>query len=295
MDKLRTSFIILFVLAFIWGSSFILMKRGLEVFDFMQVASLRISLTFLVFSPIIIKALKSLKKKHVIPLILTSFLGNGIPAFLFTKGQTQLDSSFVGILNATVPLFTIILSHYFFKINLNKANFFGVIIGFFGVLILFIGGISAENYFNPFVFYILLATFCYAISINIINKYFHEFNPLYLASLAFFLIGPPSIIYLLSTDFLQIFSTNQNSFESFTYIAILAIFGTALASVLFYKLVIISSTIFASYITYLIPIVALFWGLIDSENIDNHEILGCVVILSGIYLANFKSKKIIQK
>ncbi|MDB0026996.1 DMT family transporter [Flavobacteriales bacterium] len=289
MDKSLKNYLTLLFLAIIWGSSFILMKRGLEVFNFMQVASLRIVIAFLSLIPFLPKAFRNVKKKHLLPIIIMAILGNGLPAFLFTKAQTHLDSSFVGILNAIVPLFTLILGVYFFKSKTTKANIIGIVLGLFGAVLLTVNSLSDGVEMNFYVCLVVLATVFYAISINVIKKYLSDLNASSITALAFLIIGPLSSVYLFSTDFTAVLVSNENGMMALVYIALLSVLGTSMAVIIFNKLISRSSAIFASSVTYLIPIVAILWGFFDGEIITPYHLFGMLIILSGVYLVNKKS------
>lgn len=288
MDKSISNYLTLLFLAVIWGSSFILMKRGLEVFTYKQVSALRLFIAFLSLVPFVVRAFKRIEKNHWGAIIITAFLGNGIPAFLFTKAQTHLESSFVGILNSLTPLFTLLLGIYFFKSKPSKINIIGIIIGLSGALILSFSDIGASISINYYALFVILATIFYAISVNVIRKYLSDLDAISISALAFLFLGPASGIYVFSTDFVSLLFTDSGK-ETFIYIVILAVIGTSLAVVIFNKLVKDSSAIFASSVTYLIPIVALLWGVFDGENITMYHLAGVTVILSGVYLVNKKS------
>ena len=267
MDKSVKNYFTLLFLAIIWGSSFILMKEGLIVFDFMQVATLRIFIAFISLIPFLPKAFENVKRKHYLPIIIMAFLGNGIPAFLFTKAQTHLDSSLVGILNAIVPLFTLILGVYFFKSKPTKTNIVGIVLGLFGAILLTVNSLSGGLEVSFYVLLIVLATIFYAISINVIKKYLHDLNAASITALAFLIIGPLAAIYLFNTDFIIQLNLHQDGYMALGYIALLSVFGTSMAVIIFNKLISRSSAIFASSVTYLIPIVAILWGFFDGEQI----------------------------
>ena len=289
MEKAINNYLTLLFLAIIWGSSFILMKRGLEVFDFMQVATLRIFIAFISLIPFLPKAFKNVKRKHYLPIIIMALLGNGIPAFLFTKAQTHLDSSLVGILNAIVPLFTLILGVYFFKSNPTKTNIVGIVLGLFGAVLLTVNSLSGGVEVNFYVWLVVLATVFYAISINVIKKYLSDLNASSITALAFLIIGPLSSVYLFSTDFTAVLVSNENGLMALVYIALLSVCGTSMAVIIFNKLISRSSAIFASSVTYLIPIVAILWGVFDGEIITPYHLFGMLIIFSGVYLVNKKS------
>ena len=273
------------LLAFLWGSSFILMKRGLEVFSYTQVADLRMGLAWISLIPFVWKKLKKTPKHFWIPLAVVGLFGNGIPAFLFTKAQTQLDSSLTGILNALVPLFTLLIAVFLFKTKVKGYNILGILIGLAGAIWLVAGdGIIMEN--AHYAWFVVAATICYAISLNTIKNYLEELNPIHITGLAFFFTGPPTLIHLFSTDFLELMHTQEKAWSALLYIFILAVIGTSMAVVIFNKLIAKTTAIFASSVTYLIPIFAIIWGIIDGEYIALKHILGTAIIFTGIYLVN---------
>jgi drug/metabolite transporter (DMT)-like permease len=288
MEKSIKNYLTLLFLATIWGSSFILMKKGLLVFSDVQVAALRLFIAFLSLVPFLFQAFKKVRKKHILPIFVMAFFGNGIPAFLFTKAQTQLDSSLVGILNSLVPLFTLLLGIYFFKSRPSKTNIAGVVLGLCGAVFLTLFTIMGKGVeINNYVLLVVLATVMYAVSINVIKKYLQDIDALSITALAFLIIGPLSAFYIFNADFLTLAKTDQGV-EALVYIALLAVVGTSSAVVIFNKLISRSSAIFASSVTYLIPIIAILWGVFDGEIITIHHILAVAIILSGVYLVNKK-------
>ena len=276
---------IVLTLAFIWGSSFILMKRGLEVFSYTQVADLRLGLAWISLLPFVWSRFKKTPIHFWIPLAIVGLFGNAIPAFLFTKAQTQLDSSLTGILNALVPLFTLIIAVFVFKTKVKMHNIFGILIGLAGAVWLITGdGVVIQN--MHYAWFVVIATVCYAISLNTIKNYLQEMRPIDIAGLAFLFVGPLMIIHLFTTDFIEIMITNDHACSALGYIFILAVFGTSIALVIFNKLVARTTAIFASSVTYLIPIFAIMWGIFDGEKITIQYIFGTAIIFAGIFLVN---------
>nr|MBC8464630.1 DMT family transporter [Bacteroidota bacterium] len=217
---------IMLLLAFIWGSSFILMKRGLEVFSYTQVADMRMGLAWLSLLPFVWKQLKKTPKHFWLPLAVVGLFGNGIPAFLFTKAQTQLDSSLTGILNALVPLFTLLIAVFVFKTKVKYYNILGILIGLVGAIWLIAGnGVVMDN--AHYAWFVVAATICYAISLNTIKNYLGELKPIHITGMAFFFVGPPTLLHLLSTDFLELMSTEKQAWSAFGYILLLAVIGTS--------------------------------------------------------------------
>ena len=289
MEKSFKNYITLILLAVVWGSSFILMKRGLVAYDYMQVAALRLFIAFLSLTPFMLKAIKVVQRKHLLAIVAMALFGNGMPAFLFTKAQTELDSSIIGVLNSLVPLFTLLLGVYFFKTKPTTTNIVGIIFGLCGAVVLIYSTMGEGIEINNYVFLVISATVMYAISINVIKKYLHDLDALSITALAFLLIGPLSAIYIFNTNFLEIVTTTNQGIISLGYIALLAVVCTSSAVVIFNHLISQSTAIFASSVTYLIPVVAIFWGVLDGEEVTLIHLLSVVIILSGVYLVNKKN------
>jgi len=276
---------LMILLAFIWGSSFILMKKGLIVFNDLEVAQMRMGIAWLSLFPFVWKKIFNIEKKHIIPIIVVGLFGNGFPAFLFTKAQTELDSSLIGILNALVPLFTFVLAMLLFKTKVKVSQLIGILLGLSGAIWLIAGGgLVLEN--AHYSWYIIVATLCYAISLNTIKNYLQDMSAIDISGLAFFIVGPFCLIALGFSDFSYKMTHNEGSLLALFYILILSTVGTSIALVLFNQLVKGTTAIFASSVTYLIPIVAIFWGFIDGEIITLNHFIGIAVILGGIYLVN---------
>jgi drug/metabolite transporter (DMT)-like permease len=287
-----TNWILLIVLALIWGSSFILMKRGLEVYSSSQVAALRIFIAFIFLSPLLFKYFKLNYSKHWKAFLGMGMFGNFIPAFLFTKAETGISSSLTGMLNSLTPLFTLVLGVMFFNAKTKRVNIIGVIIGFIGAIGLLAGSNSDQNNSNLFFgIYVLIATLCYGISVNIIKKHLNEMNSITATVWALTLIGPLAGIYLFGfTDFSLRVQQINGAVQSLGYICLLAVFGTAISVILFNVLVKNTNTLFASSVTYLIPIVAMLWGALDGEKINAAHFIWIAIILAGVYLVNAKPK-----
>ncbi len=279
-------FLALLILAFIWGSSFILMKTGLKSFSSEQVAGIRILLASLVLLPFSIKNLKFLKKEDVKSLLIVGFLGSFIPAFLFTKAQTQIDSSLAGMLNSLSPVFTLIIGMLLYKTNFKSLQALGIVIGLIGALGLIVSGdgLSIGNV-NAYTLLIVLATIFYAINANEIKSQLSHLTGIQVTSLAFLFTLPASIIYLLTTNFKPVF-TNPSWTIHLLSIAALGIIGTALAALLLNIIIRNTSAIYAQSVTYIIPIFAIFWGLMDGEMISALHIVSMCFILLGVYLTN---------
>lgn len=274
----------LLLLAIIWGSSFILMKKGLQVFSPLEVAALRMFLAGLVLFPIVAKNLK--KYWRIFPyFIIVGVIGNGIPAFLYPLAETKISSGNAGALNALTAIFTLVLGLLFFKTKWSNRKSLGILIGFLGVLpltLLRADGSFEINYL--FALLIVLATICYGFSTNIIKSKLQEVDSFTVVSISLFCICIPYGLSLFGIGFFQKFKSNDLAWEAFGYIAILALIGTTGALVLFNEVVRIKNAVFAASVTYLIPIVALFWGWLDGETFGFWQIVGLFSILFGVYL-----------
>ena len=293
MKKSFLPWIILIALSLVWGSSFILMKRGLMAFSSDEVAALRITIASVFLSPLLFKYYKIDLLKNLKGLLIMGVFGNLIPAFLFTKAETQISSSLTGMLNALTPLFTILVGIILFQQKITKPKFLGVMIGFMGAVSLIVFGDSHEQSQNTqYCLLVVAATLCYAISVNGIKAYLSGINSITATVWAFTLIGPAAAIYLFGfTDVIQHAKNSPYGISALGYISILAIVGTAISVILFNLLIKLSGAVFASSCTYLIPIVAIGWGLMDGELVNAYQILAVIIIIGGIWLINTVKKE----
>lgn len=287
-----TPYFMLVFLAVVWGSSFLLIKKGLVQFNPIEVASLRVFFAAVFLLPIAMKRIGRLPKIEYIKVTYLGLVGNFIPALLFAIAQTQITSSLSGILNALSPLFTLLIARLFFKHRIVLAQTVGLIIGFVGSLGLsFInkdGNLGAMNFY---VLFVVGATFCYALNGNFIKHKFDKYTALTLTSVSFFFIGliALAIIIYIGLPGKIIGHIGEYS-ESLIAIVALAFLGTSVALLIYNKLIMMTSPIFASSVTYLVPIVAVFFGLLDNENLTWWHIGGMVMIIIGVYITNRASK-----
>ena len=278
----------LFVLALIWGSSFILMKRGLESFSNSQVASIRIFASFLFFSPFFFKNLRLITRKNLKSLLIVGFLGSAIPAFLFTKAQTVINSSLAGMLNSLTPMFTLIIGWLFYKSDITVRKITGILLGLTGAAGLIYKGSDIFNSIDIYSLLIVLATICYGITANEIKANLKDMDGAKITMLGFFFTGPFAGVYLLFSKFPDP-GIDLNVYANLGYILILALFGTVLALILFNNLIKHTPILFSVSVTYLIPIIAIMWGINDGEVITLIDLLWIGIILLGVFLIN-KSK-----
>lgn len=288
MESKNLKWIILGALALIWGSSFILIKKGLDGLDPFQLGSLRIIFCAVFLLAVGFKSLAGIAQHQWKYIALTSLFGTFIPAFLFAIAETKVSSSICSILNSLTPLNTLILGAIAFGLNFRRNQIFGIVIGLIGTAVLIFSGtnqgVSEDYSYAGFVF---IATICYATNVNLIKRFLSDVKPLSITTGNFLVMLVPAIVILCCTDIADKVSLTQTQHAMF-YVMILGIVGTGVANVIFYKLIQMSSPIFASSVTYLIPIVACIWGLFDNEMLTPLQFLGAFIILIGVYLANKK-------
>lgn len=292
------AYLILIFLSMVWGSSFILMKKGMEddlgraIFSPYQVAALRMALAGLVLLPFGLIHRKEINKKNLLPAILVGITGNGIPAFLFTYAETGINTSLAGMLNATTPVFTVLIAVFIFKNKLLWLNYLGVFLGFCGALMLVYFGEPNDSGTGNQAFFaslVLIACLLYGTSVNIMRNYLHSVKPIAITAFSLLVVGLPCLIYLFTTDYFTILSNHPSAWKAMGYITILSLVGTALSVVIFYYLIRMTSAVFASSVTYLIPVTAMFLGvLVYGEVIQFEQYAAIGVILCGVWLINKK-------
>ena len=283
-------FLMLAVLSLIWGSSFILMKWGLHVYTWNQIGAIRMFVSFLAMLPFIWSSFRKIEKKYWKFLLISGLCGNGIPAFLFPLAETHIDSAIAGIINSLTPLFTLLVGLIIYRNKLSQNRTIGVLIGLAGaVAIVFGNGKSIDPGNLQFSFYVILATICYALSVNVLRHNLATVDPVLTTGFAIMFAGIPSGIYLFTTDFISKTETATGAGFSLMSILILGLLGTAISTFLFNKLIRVSGALFASSVTYLIPFVAILWGLGAGETLRVIQLLGFAAILFGVYLINKKA------
>jgi len=285
MDSRLLKWVYLITLAFIWGSSFILIKRGLVGLTPMQLGSMRIIFAAVFLLLIGFKSLAKIPQHQWKYIALTAFLGTFIPSFLFAIAQTQIDSSVSAILNSLTPLNTMVLGVLAFGLSFRRAQFFGVVIGLIGTFLLIINGAihhPEQNYYYAIL--VIIASVCYATNVNLIKKYLSDLSPLSITTGNFMVLLLPALLVLFFSGFFEVISVASVQ-HSVLFILILGVIGTGIANIIFFKIIQISSPVFATSVTYLIPIVAFSWGLLDSEMLTPFQFLGAFIILIGVYLS----------
>ncbi|MBU2938990.1 EamA family transporter [Lacinutrix sp. C3R15] len=279
--------IYLIVLSLIWGTSFILIKKALIGLNPYQLGALRTIITGLFLFIAGYKTVKTIQKEAWKWIAVSGFFGSFIPAFFFAIAETEIDSAVVSVLNSLVPLNTILIGLAVFKITSTRKQVFGVMVGFVGTAILILKGAALnpeQNYW--YAGFIIASTIMYAINVNIIKKHLQDIRPLAIATGNYVVIFIPAVLVLLFTGFFTKETFNKPALgASIMYVVILSFFGTALAKVFFNKLVQISTPVFASSVTYVMPIVALGWGILDGEDFSLLQAFASGIILIGVYLS----------
>lgn len=289
LAKSFAGWILFIILAVIWGSSFILMKLGMQSLSAYQVAAIRILSAAIVLLPFGWRAFKTITKEKRIFVILSGLLGSFFPAFLYCMAETRIDSSLAAILNSLTPLFTIIIGVTFFKLTAGIKKIIGVVIGFTGLVLLPFTTHQGIDFNDlSYASLVLMATICYACNVNMVSRYLQQTASLHVAALSFSFLLIPSFIILTATGYFQLPLLQQKYLSASLAATLLGVMGTAIATVLFYMLVKKEGPLFASLVTYGIPIIAVIWGLLYGEIITLPEI-GCLaIILGGVYMVNRK-------
>ena len=281
----------LIALFLIWGSSFILIKKALIGLEASQLGSLRIIFSSIFIFFIAWKKIFTIKKIEWKWITLSAFLGSFFPAFLFAFAEKEIDSSVASIINSIVPLNTLILGMIIFKIQSTKRQIVGVLLGFFGTYLLISSGLKLnpdQNY--NYAGLVILCSFLYALNVNIIKKYLQHLSALTITVGHFTAIIIPAVLVFLFSDFDFSSLEKEEVKISIFYVFILALFGTALAKIIFNKLIKISSPVFASSVTYSMLIVSIFWGIVDGEKFSIYQLIATFIIVFGVILTNKKSK-----
>lgn len=285
-----SAWLLLGLLALIWGSSFLLIKKGLLAFGPMEVGALRISSAGLVLAPFIARRLNKITRKHWLKLASVGLVGSLIPAFMFAIAQTQLASGVTGVLNALTPIATLVIGALFFHQKARLAQVIGVAIGLFGTLLLVTASANGSWDFNLYALLVLAATVCYGLNLNLIKHKISDLSPLTITGISLLMAAVPATIYLFAgTEFITQVQQPDAMLSLFSVLA-LGIAGTAGALVIFNHVVQLTNTVFTSSVTYLIPIVALILGILDGEDFWLQQGFGMLAILVGVWFANRRGR-----
>ncbi len=292
MGNHQLKWLYLILLALLWGSSFILIKRALVGLTPLQLGSFRVALTSVVLIAIGFKKVKQIRQKQWKWIAISGFIGSLFPTFLFAYAETEIDSAIAAILNSTVPLLALIIGLFFFGATFIKKQFWGVLVGLVGSVALILAGASLnpnQNYWYAVL--PIIASLMYAFNANIIKSYLGGISALGIATGSFIILLFPSLAILYFTGFFnEDFLIQEEVQVSLIYVSVLAILGTAVAKIIFNRLIQLSDPVFSTSVTYLIPVVALFWGLLDGEEFSLLQLAAGGIILAGVYLSNKKKR-----
>ncbi len=282
---------LLILLAIIWGSSPILIKKALIKLDPFEIGALRLTLASFVLMPFLLKNLKEIKRKDYFILFISGIVGNVVPYFLYPIAQTKIDSATSGVLTSLTPFFALIIGVVFYKLKATKNNIIGLIIGFLGTFLLILfsgssGGFTAD----VFGLFVVAATLLYGINLNLVKYHLKHLKPIAITSFSIVSILPITLYILF---FLSPFHDHLNNFDFYKvelgYVLILGVLGTSIATIIFYNLIKIKDTVFASMVTYLMPLVAISLGVIDGEKINEIQLFGMALILIGVFINGKKN------
>lgn len=276
----------LFGLAIAWGTSYILIKKGLIAFSPEQLASLRIGITAICFLPFFFIHLKKIQWSRWKQLFIVGFIGSFLPAVLFSTAQTKISSSLSGVLSSLTPLFTLLIGLLFFNVKSTWSKNIGVLLGLIGATWLLLVDRGLGDFKGmAFGSLVIGACICYSISSNVVKSYLQNMSSLVISSVSYLIVGLPAIGLLFTTNFIEVMHTHPEAWSSLGYIFILAVSSTVLGSIFFFQLIKDTNVIFASTVSYLIPLVAILWGTLDGESITLLHFVGMAIILLGVYVA----------
>ncbi len=275
----------LFILSLIWGSSFILIKKALIAFEPAVVGTLRLVISGMVFIPVLVVTRKNIDWKKWPIFAAVGLTGTGIPAYMYAIAQTEISSSVSGLLNSMTPIFTLLLGLIFFNGLFSKFKLAGVLLGFSGAASLLL--LSKESAIGGKPLYgllVVVGTMCYGTSVNMVKRYFQDVNPIQISAVSFGFVAIPATFFLFFSSFFTQLKTESHALFSLGAVALLSIMGTVAASIIFFKLVQNTNAVFASTVAYLMPVVALGWGMVDGEIISIFHLFSLILILTGVYL-----------
>ncbi len=282
-------FFIFVLLAIIWGSSFILIKKSLLTFTPLEVSALRVSISSLCFAPFVFYLRKSIPWKKLGLFIVVGLTGSGIPSFLYPIAQTEISSSLSGVLNGLTPIFTFLFGLMWFKRAFSKNNAIGVLLGFIGSAIMIVYGERLTGSGNEwYAIFVELGTVCYGFNVNFVESFFKGISALMVSSVSFFIIGPPAMLYLIFKGNYDSWLSNESFLFSLASVCTLSILATVICTIIFFHLIKKTNGVFSASVSYLIPVVAILWGILDGEAFGINHLVGMLLILSGVYLIKRK-------
>ena len=289
-NKNLIAWALLILLAIIWGSSPILIKKALIKLDPFEIGALRLTLASFVLFPFLAKNLKEIRRKDYLILFISGIVGNVLPYFLYPIAQTKIDSATSGVLTSLTPFFALIVGVLFYKLKATKNNIIGLVIGFIGTSLLILFSNKSDGFsVDLFGLFVVAATLLYGINLNLVKYHLNHLKPITITSFSIVSILPITVYILFySTTFLSHFNNFNNYSLEFGYVFILGVLGTSIATIVFYNLIKIKDTVFASMVTYLMPLVAIIFGVLDGEIINAIQLFGMALIMGGVFINSKK-------
>jgi len=282
---------LLLLLALIWGSSPIMIKKALVQLGPFEIGALRLSLASLVLMPFLLKSLNEIKKTDYFILFISGIVGNVIPYFLYPIAQTQIDSATSGVLTSLTPFFALIIGVIFYKLKATKNNIIGLFIGFLGTSILILFSNSSQGFSaDLYGLFVVAATLLYGINLNLVKYHLKHLKPITITAFSIVSILPITLYILFAhTEFPSHLKLVNEYLLEFGYVFVLGVLGTSIATLIFYNLIKIKDTVFASMVTYLMPIVAIGFGVLDGEKINLPQLFGMLLVLLGVFINSKKN------
>lgn len=291
------AWLVLILLGAIWGASYLFIKVGgaeIPPFTFVEGRALIAALALYIVMRVRGERLPRARREWLLLAAMGIFNGV-IPYTLITWGEIHIASGLAAILTAAMPLFTVMLAHFWtHDERLSVAKVLGVILGFVGVIVLFLPqwrqGMQVADSATPSgmefwgEFAVVVAAASYAVAVLIARKYLLSMSHVVastgqLASTAFFML-PLSLAF----DSLSVLRPSPAAIGSLVTLALL---GTAFAYILYYWLIDHTGATRTSLVTFLIPITGVMWGaLLLGERIDWEAIVGLVLIIAGVGLVS---------
>ncbi len=289
----HNKYFLLIFIALIWGSSFILIKKILPVFDPYQIGAFRGGLSGLLLSFIGWPALKRMSRKDIFWIALSGLFGNFLVVFIFPIAQQGVSSSLAGIINALDPIFTLILGAMLFGIRNKAIQYAGAVIGFIGAIVLVYSSNSGTG--ESHLYYTILLVIgsaLYAVAALIIEKKLPHIKSTDISTGIYTIWMVPSLLILgFSGFFTYIDYSHNETVVALGYLVFLTVISTTLVMFLFFKLVQDTSAVFVSTISLLLPVVAVIWGILDKEKFTVWYAIGGLLILLSVYLIREKNNK----
>jgi drug/metabolite transporter (DMT)-like permease len=290
MNLFKTNWFLLILLSAIWGGAFTLNKIALDLYtpEVIVAGRLIVGSAFLIVLIYFIYRRFSFNLSQLNYYLFMSLVGIVIPFIAIINGQRNIDSAMAGILMATMPITTILLSHFFLvDEKINQQKFIGFLISFFGVFILiyredlFINNSFSKTLISQL--QVMLGSTLYSIA-AIYGKKYKMTDPVSASTGTILFATFFMLIYLIFIDesnvSIPMLLVNYN-------ILLLGILCTAIATIIYFQILQTAGASFLSIMNFLIPLWAILFGiLILNDAFSWNYIFGLIIILAGIKLAN---------